>query len=128
MNLCRFLNHCLLLGLVCLPVAVWSQAGPPPEIHFEHFTPSEGLSSGHIKSIIQDSLGFIWIGTSDGLNRFDGRQFNIYRHIPEDRNSLTNNIVNALALDTRGRVWVATNKGLCFFDYRDGLFHPVDVS
>lgn len=104
-----------------------SQSSLPPDIHFEHYGLLEGLSSAQVKSILQDSFGFIWIGTPDGLNRFDGKQFNIYRHKPDDSNSLTNNIVNALALDGKGRVWVATNKGLCFFDYADGLFHPVDI-
>jgi ligand-binding sensor domain-containing protein len=122
-----FLSYCLLYGLGCWPGPARSQADSPPEIHFEHYTTSDGLSSAQIKSILQDSFGFLWIGTPDGLNRFDGRQFNIYRHQQRDSNSLNNNIVNALALDARGRVWVATNKGLCFFDYADGLFHAVDI-
>jgi ligand-binding sensor domain-containing protein/signal transduction histidine kinase len=123
----RFLYRCLQYGLVVLSGPVWSQSSVAPDIHFEHYTPLEGLSSAQVRSILQDSLGFIWIGTPDGLNRFDGMQFNIYRHKPDDSNSLTNNIVNALALDVQGRVWVATNKGLCYFDYADGLFHPVDI-
>jgi ligand-binding sensor domain-containing protein/signal transduction histidine kinase len=123
----RFLSRCLLYGLVGLPGLVRPQTGLPPDIHFEHYTPAEGLSAAQVRSILQDSFGFIWIGTPDGLNRFDGSQFNIYRHKADDSNSLNNNIVNALALDDRGRVWVATNKGLCFFDYADGLFHPVDI-
>ncbi len=123
----HLLSRCLLYGLLCLPGLARSQSGLPPDIHFEHYTPLEGLSAAQVRSILQDKLGFIWIGTPDGLNRFDGKQFNIYRHKSDDSNSLTNDIVNALALDVHGRVWVATNKGLCFFDYSDGLFHPVDI-
>lgn len=105
-----------------------AQSGMSRDPHFEHYSNSDGLSSAQIKNIVQDSIGFIWVGTPDGLNRFDGRQFNVYRHQPGDSNSLTNNIVNQMTVDAQGRVWVATNNGLCFFDYADGLFHSIDIN
>jgi ligand-binding sensor domain-containing protein/signal transduction histidine kinase len=129
MSTLRFLR----IGLVCLlpisPAAIHAQslAGSPP-VHFEHYTMAEGLSSMQVRKIVQDRFGFIWIGTTDGLNRFDGRQFTVYRHLTEDSNSLSNNIVNSLSVDSAGRVWIATNNGLCYYDLADDRFHAVDIS
>ncbi len=93
-------------------------------ISFEHFTNENGLSSP-VTNITQDRYGFIWLGTTDGLNRFDGRNFIVYRNIPGDTTSLANNIINAICADSSGRVWVATNGGLCYYNYGDNAFHPI---
>ncbi|MBK9982824.1 MAG: hypothetical protein IPP15_10455 [Saprospiraceae bacterium] len=93
-------------------------------ISFEHFTTENGLSSP-VTLIAQDHYGFLWFGTTDGLNRFDGRNFVVYRNIPGDTNSLTNNIINRLCIDSIGRVWVATNGGLCYYNFSDNAFHAI---
>jgi ligand-binding sensor domain-containing protein/two-component sensor histidine kinase len=95
-----------------------------PVVTFEHYTHQYGLSSP-VTSIVQDTFGFLWFGTNDGLNRFDGRQFVVYRANPSDAASPPSDIINDLHVDTTGRIWVATNKGLCYYDYRDALFHQV---
>ena len=95
-----------------------------PSISFEHFTSEQGLSAPAWR-IVQDKSGFIWLGTSDGLNRFDGRNFVVYRNIAGDSTSLTNNIINSLCTDHLGQVWAATNGGLCYYDFEDDAFHQI---
>jgi len=101
-------------------------SGQPADLHFKHYAYPEGLTAP-VRKIQQDLTGFIWIGTEDGLNRFDGKSFTVYRNSPADTNSLTNNIVNDLNTDSQGRVWVATNGGLCYFSYRDHRFHRITL-
>lgn len=101
-----------------------SLSAQQPRISFEHFTSEHGLSAP-VTQIIQDQYGFLWLGTTDGLNRFDGKNFVVYRNIPGDSSSLPNNIINALVADNHGRVWIASNGGLCFYDYADDAFHQI---
>jgi signal transduction histidine kinase/ligand-binding sensor domain-containing protein len=93
-------------------------------ISFEHYTHDDGLSAP-VQEIAEDKYGFIWLGTTDGLNRFDGRSFEVYRNIANDPTSLANNIINELAVDQLGRVWAATNGGLCYYDFEDDAFHHI---
>lgn len=85
------------------------------------------MSSDQISNIVQDKFGYLWIGTSDGLNRFDGKSFTVYRHAANDSNSLSNNIINALSADNSGKIWAATNDGLCYYNFSDDRFHSIDV-
>ena len=78
---------------------------------FSHLTTADGLSQSGINSILQDRQGFMWFGTSDGLNRYDGYHFRIYRHDPEDANSPSGNSVHALLEDRRGRIWMSVHGG-----------------
>jgi ligand-binding sensor domain-containing protein len=64
----------------------------------------------------------------DGLNRFDGKNFTVFRNILQDTNSLINNIINDLYVDPQNRVWIATNGGLCYYSYQDQMFHRIDFS
>jgi signal transduction histidine kinase/ligand-binding sensor domain-containing protein/DNA-binding response OmpR family regulator len=70
-----------------------------------------GLSSNSQKCITQDKEGFIWIGTADGLNRFDGYSFKVYRKNPNDTTSLKSNIINCLFTDSYGNLWIGTYSG-----------------
>lgn len=83
---------------------------------FEYFTTEQGLSENFIYTVFQDSKGYLWIGTHDGLNRFDGYRFVIYRQIPGDTNSLPNNTINAINEDDKGNIWIGTNNGLCILN------------
>ncbi len=73
---------------------------------------AQGLSQETVKSIVQDDQGFIWLATLDGLNRFDGVEFKVYRRLNSDESSLSNNQVNVLFSDKTGRLWVGTADGL----------------
>ena len=78
---------------------------------FIKYSTQMGLSSSNQRCIAQDKEGFIWIGTEDGLNRFDGHTFKVYRKNPGDSTSLQSNIINCLYVDSKGVLWVGTYAG-----------------
>jgi len=93
----RVLNLCLLI--FCLTIAtqpLYAQEGDEPTslgpaTRFAHLTTADGLANAHVEVIFQDSRGFMWFGTRDGLSRYDGYHFSAYRHNPDDPNSLSGN-------------------------------------
>jgi ligand-binding sensor domain-containing protein/tRNA A-37 threonylcarbamoyl transferase component Bud32 len=80
----------------------------PSEVKFEHLTVNDGLSENAVTLVMQDRSGTIWIGTHDGLNKYDGYDFTIYRNIPGDKNSLSDNAIGALCEDAQGNIWIGT--------------------
>lgn len=86
-------------------------------LQFERISLESGLSQSTVNAIIQDKYGFMWFGTEDGLNRYDGYSFKIYQHIPGNENSLCNNFITALCVDNEGGIWIGTDGGgVCRFD------------
>lgn len=79
---------------------------------FRHISTNEGLSQGHISAILKDKKGFMWFSTFEGLNKYDGYRFVIYKHSSDDSLSLTNNIVNDILEDNYGNLWIASAGGL----------------
>ena len=71
----------------------------PEEVNFEHLSGKEGRSQGYITSIVQDSLGFIWVGTQDGLNKYDGYKFTVYYHSEIDSTTISDNWVKSIVID-----------------------------
>jgi len=82
------------------------------DLIFENLSIEQGLSNNDVKTVIQDKTGFIWFGTDDGLNRYDGYNFKIFRHDPEDSNSISDNSIWALMPDSKGNVWIGTKEGM----------------
>lgn len=76
----------------------------------------EGLSQNRITSIIEDDFGFMWFGTADGLNRYDGNTIQIFRKIYGDSTSLPSSKINSMALDNNGNFWIGTNNGIALFN------------
>jgi len=91
-------------------------------LQFQHFSTREGLSQINVNCIIQDSRGFMWIGTRNGLNRYDGYTFITYRYEAKNDSSLSNNMITDLAEDKEGNIWVATQSGLNKYDRKTGVF------
>ncbi|QHT69390.1 hypothetical protein GXP67_23485 [Rhodocytophaga rosea] len=85
---------------------------PSKEVFFEHISVDKGLSSTSVYAITQTWDGFLWIGTQNGLNRYDGYGFKSFNFIPGNSASLSNSWVKALAVDKVGNLWVATSSGL----------------
>ncbi len=88
------------------------------ELKFTHLTTSDGLSQGYVTAILQDQQGFMWFATRDGLNRYDGNDFVVYKNSPDDSGSLSSNFIQGLMEDDRGYLWLATNTGVDRFDPR----------
>ena len=82
----------------------------------KNYTIADGLPSKSTTATLQDKKGFIWVGTENGLCRFDGFNFKVFSKKIGDSTSITNNYINALCLDRQGRIWVATMDGLNLFD------------
>ncbi len=91
--------------------------------HFKVLDISNGLSNNTVKCITQDKQGFIWLGTFDGLCRFDGVDFTIFRHNPDDSLSIVSNHVETV-LSVDSGLWVGTQDGLDFYSYEDNCFYP----
>lgn len=98
-----------------------------PALRFDHLTMEQGLSESIVLSIIQDHRGYMWFGTADGLNRYDGYSFTVFKHNPDDSTSLTHNYVQVLHEDHTGRLWVGTLRGLDWFDPETERFHHYEL-
>lgn len=94
-------------------------------LRYTAYALSEGLSSNYADCIFQDSRGFIWIGTWDGLNRFDGYNFRQYKADPRDSRSLKGNWVFSIFEDADQNLWICTNNGLSRYDFGNDNFEPI---
>jgi ligand-binding sensor domain-containing protein/signal transduction histidine kinase len=107
-----FFRACVLLVTVCATQSGLAGNIPGIEtVHFRSYVTDQGLSQATARAFAQDRTGFIWIGTQDGLNRFDGYEFRTYKTDRDDPWSLSQNHVWALATDTDGSLWVGTQAG-----------------
>ena len=100
-----------------------AQQGLVQKLLFESITINDGLSQGMVNCIIQDHFGFLWFATNDGLNRYDGYNFVVYRHDPSDSNSIADSYVEKIFEDSKGRLWVGTSsQGLELFNRETETF------
>ena len=81
-------------------------------INFQSITIDDGLSQSLAEYIYQDSLGYIWVGTNDGLNRYNGNEFKVYKNIKNDDNTISNNMISSLVEDNDKNLWIGTDGGL----------------
>lgn len=111
---------CLLSFLSCRVML----AQPTVEkVKFSRIEVSSELSNSRVNCILQDSRGFLWVGTEDGLNRFDGYEFKVYRNLPDDTTSLLKNGILSIYEDSRGDLWVSTyNGGLHVYNSKQDNF------
>jgi signal transduction histidine kinase/ligand-binding sensor domain-containing protein/CheY-like chemotaxis protein len=91
-------------------------------IRFKHLTTSEGLSQSHVTAILKDKRGFMWFGTEDGLNKYDGYKFTSYKHDPQDPGSIVDSHIKDILEDRSGNLWIATANGLDKFDRASNTF------
>ena len=96
-----------LLVLLCSFIT-WASG---PVTRFERLSIIDGLSQNTINTILQDSKGFLWVGTQDGLNRYNGYEFSIFRHDAQNNHSISNNFITALYEDKQGTLWIGTSGG-----------------
>jgi len=91
-----------------LPFNLYTQMN---DMEFERISIEQGLSEATIWAIMQDSKGFMWFGTADGLNKYDGYSFTVYNHDPRDSTSISNNTIIAIYEDKSGTLWIGTRGG-----------------
>ena len=104
----------------------------PSNIRFTKIDSDDGLLQSTTYAIIQDTLGFMWFGTEDGLNRYDGYNFTLFQPISDDPTSLSDRWVTSMITDGNGNLWIGTRQGgLNYYDAKTGLFtqylHDNDV-
>lgn len=92
-------------------------------VYFNHISLDDGLSQNSVFCMLQDSKGFMWFGTQDGLNKYDGYRFTVYKPEPGNPNSLGSSRVNAIVEDRSGLFWIATDDGLNRFDPQKETFY-----
>lgn len=94
-------------------------------LRFQHYTSEQGLSQNMIDCLLKDHQGFLWFGTWNGLNRFDGYSFKIFKHDPNIEGSVSNNFIYALCQDKFTNIWVGTESGLNVYMYKKNRFRQV---
>ncbi|NQZ06019.1 MAG: PAS domain-containing protein [Algicola sp.] len=106
----------VLVTVVCVSwtalFVAWSALGTESPLKFHRYSLDDGLSQGSVISIVQDQQGFLWLGTQDGLNRFDGYQFKLFYREQDKPNSISSNYIPSLHEDGNGTLWVGTTNGL----------------
>lgn len=112
------------LILIISSVTVFAQN---QKFKFENLDTPEGLSSSTCLSIYQDSEGYLWFGTIDGLNKYNGYEFKVYRSILNDSTSISNNRINAIVEDKNNHLWIGTNNGLNLFNKENERFELIDL-
>jgi signal transduction histidine kinase/ligand-binding sensor domain-containing protein/AraC-like DNA-binding protein len=108
----------------CLLLLWLSQAATAQQtaINFININYIDGLSSSSVNAITKDRYGYMWFATEDGLNKFDGVNFTIYRHSLTDSTSLGGNVVSALCEDRSGNLWIGNNQSLSYYDRKRDAF------
>ncbi|BAX78861.1 sensor histidine kinase [Labilibaculum antarcticum] len=91
-------------------------------VTFKHYGVEDGISQSEIKCIFQDSEGYLWFGTQNGLNKFDGYSFKNFFYDPTDKQSLSNNWIYDITEDRQGNIWLGTKEGLNCYNKRTGEF------
>src|SRR6476659_8059266 len=105
-----------LITLISFLLSGCSLMAQPSNASFLHYTTDQGLSNDHVLCINKDHLGFLWVGTVNGLNRFDGRTFKAFHHDPKNKASIPDDNVSHITIAPDGWLWVATSGGLCKID------------
>ncbi len=90
-----------------------------------HYSTSDGLAHKHVTAMYQDSKGYLWVGTWDGLSKFDGENFTTFHHSPEDSTSIFGNQISMITEDSSGNVWAVSRKGIMRYSERENVFSRV---
>ena len=97
------------------------------EYYFRNMSVEDGLSQNMVYSIMQDQTGFIWFGTLDGLNRYDGIRFKIFKKDNENHLSIGSNKIFTLLQVSEGDIWVGTANGIYIYDPQHEIFNRFDL-
>lgn len=118
------MKHIVFLILVCLAQTLASQC----LANTGKLYTSNDMSNSHVRAIVQDKYGFIWVGTYYGLNRFDGYTFSAYLCNPDDANTIQDNEIVSLYPYDKETLYVGTNRGLCRYSYATNSFERIALT
>lgn len=118
----RIKNYLFLLLISLIVASSKSILLGQEQFHHRTITSEQGLSQGVVNCELQDNHGFMWFGTQDGLNRYDGNGITVFKTNPLDSNSLATNFINALYEDEAGVLWIGTDGGLSTLNLYSGKF------
>ena len=107
-----YLKYILFAFIIILSIANGNLFSQTDSLIIEHISTEDGLSHKHVHCVMEDSYGFLWIGTDYGLNRYDGYEFIVYKNDFGDTTSLSSPIITLLTEDEKGNIWVGTPNGL----------------
>jgi len=93
------------------------------EFVFSDFTENEKMANGGVRSILKDHIGYLWVGTNDGLNQFAGNEIVVHRSLKVNNHSISDNGITKIRTSPEGEIWVGTEFGLNRYDFRTGKFH-----
>lgn len=119
----RFFACCLLPLLITL-----TGIAQPADLNFINFSNKDGLSSNIVHAIVKDKFGYMWFATDDGLNKFDGVNFTVYRNNHADSTSISGNTIFALHEDAAGNLWIGTNTSLSLYNRKKDAFINYDFA
>lgn len=111
------MKHFIILLLTFIPFTLQGQS-------YKLFTTDQHLSSSLINHIYEDSQGMIWVATEDGLNRYDGSKFTIYKHDPDNEQSIAHNYISIIFEDSKGNLYIGSYGGLQLYDPATDTFSP----
>lgn len=116
----------ILYAIMSLLLSIfWAEsAAKNPYYYFRTLDIKDGLSHNTVNTILQDRQGFMWFGTKDGLNQYDGL---VFRTFQKENSSLGNNFITALHEDAEGNIWVGTDTGVYIYNPRLEKFTPFDI-
>ncbi len=109
--------------VILYQLAIFTSNAQVHNINFDHIGAAEGLSQSNVLCVLQDSRGFMWFGTWDGLNKYDSYKITVYKNDPKDSSSLGNNYINSICESKTGDLWIGSNgAGLCLFNHNKENF------
>ncbi len=123
------LHYVALLVLLLFTLTIYGQnKAENKNIRIKHFTLEDGLSQVSNNDILQDSSGFVWIASEDGLNRFDGKEFKHFKYSQTDSLTISGNQITKLLEDNTGKIWVGTHgNGLNYYNPDLNIFHRIKL-
>ena len=121
------LISCIVLLMLFASMAYAAVPPPYPDfpqnpLQFAHLTTEDGLSNDTVQAFLQTQDGFMWFGTRDGLNRYNGYDFEVFNANPDSLDNLQNSDIKALLEDSVGGIWIGTSNGLDWYSQETGAF------
>jgi len=119
-----FCRNSILLVITICGLTLSRIIAQPKNIKFDQIGLEQGLSQSTVKAIVRDAQGFMWFGTQDGLNRYDGYSIKVFKHDPKDSNSISDDRINCLLSDSKGDLWIGTEScGVDRYVLEEGKFY-----